>query len=133
MSRQNAQTALRGIEAYNRRDVDGVAELTTADFEWLPALPGALESEGYRGRDGVEQYFAEIDRTWEELRIVVDDVREVGEGALVLGRTEGRGRASGVQVNAPIGIVFDFRRGRAWRVRAYLDQADALKAAGLKR
>ena len=121
----------RGIDAFNRRDVDLLAELTTPDFEWFPALPGTVEADGYRGREGMETYFAEIRGTWEELSVLVDDVHDLGDGALVLGRTEGRGRASGVQVDAPIGIVFDFRRGKVSRVRAHLDHGEASRAAGL--
>jgi ketosteroid isomerase-like protein len=131
MSQQNAEIVRRGIDAFNRRDVDLLADLTTPDFEWFPALPGSLEADGYRGREGMETYFAEIRGTWEQLRVLVDDVRDLGDGALVLGRTEGRGRASGVQVDAPIGIVFDFRRGKVSRVRAHLDHGEALKAVGL--
>jgi ketosteroid isomerase-like protein len=131
VSQENVDTAKRGIDAFNRRDVDVLAELTTADFEWFPALPGALEANGYRGREGIDTYFADVGRTWEELRIAVDDVQDLGDRAVILGRTQGRGRASGVAVEAPIGIAFDFRSGRVSRVRAYLDHAEALKAMGL--
>jgi ketosteroid isomerase-like protein len=80
----------------------------------------------------METYLAQISATWEELRILVDEARDLGDGVLVLGRTEGRGRASGVQVDSPIGIAYDLRRGRVSRVRAYLDHAEALKAVGLE-
>jgi len=131
VSRENVEIVKRGIDAFNRRDVDLLAELTTEDFEWFPALPGAVEVDCYRGREGMETYFAQISATWEELRILIDEARDLGDGALVLGRTEGRGRASGVQVDSPIGIAYDLRRGRVSRVRAYLDHAEALKAVDL--
>jgi ketosteroid isomerase-like protein len=132
VSRANVEIVKRGVEAFNRRDVDLLAELTTQDFEWFPALPGAVEADGYRGREGMETYLAQISATWEELRILIDEARDLGDGVLVLGRTEGRGRASGVQVDSPIGIAYDLRRGRVSRVRAYLDHHDALKAVGLE-
>jgi len=132
VSQKNVAVIRRGIDAFNRRDVDLLAELTTADFEWFPALPGAVEAESYRGRAGMDTYFAEISGTWEELRILVYDVRDLGDGAVVLGRTEGRGRASGVELEAPIGIVYEFRCGKVSRVRAYLDHDTALKAVGLE-
>ena len=38
MSRENVEVAKRVVDAYNRRDVDGLfAELATPDFEWWPA------------------------------------------------------------------------------------------------
>jgi ketosteroid isomerase-like protein len=56
----------------------------------------------------------------------------IGDRALLLGRAEGRGRASGVEVRAPIGIVFDLRGGKVSRVRAYLDHDEAVKAVGVQ-
>jgi ketosteroid isomerase-like protein len=131
MSQQNVEVVQRGIDAFNRHDVDLVAELTTPDFAWFPALPGAVEADGYRGREGMETYFGEVRGTWEELRIFIDELRDLGDGVLLLGRTEGRGRASGVEVNAPIGIAYDFRGHKISRCRAFLNHTDALKAVGL--
>jgi ketosteroid isomerase-like protein len=50
---------------------------------------------------------------------------------LVLGRAEGRGRGSGVEVYSPLAIIFDFRDGKMSRSKAYLDRGEALRAAGL--
>jgi ketosteroid isomerase-like protein len=97
----------------------------------FPALPATVEGGGYRGREGIETYFAEIRGTWEGLSVFADELRDLGDTVLVLGRTEGRGRASGVRVTAPIGIIYDLSRGRVSRVRAYLDHGEALRALGL--
>jgi len=43
----------------------------------------------------------------------------------------GRRRGSGVPVDAPLGFIEDFRDGKLWRVQGYLDQGEALRAAGL--
>jgi ketosteroid isomerase-like protein len=131
MSQENVDTVTRGIDAFNRREADLLAEVTTPDFAWFPALPGTVEDDGYRGREGMETYFGEIQDIWEELRLFIDELRDLDDGVLVVGRTEGRGRASGAPVSAPIGIVSDFRRGKVSRVRAYLDRGEALRAAGL--
>ena len=128
MSQENVEIVRRAIGAFNHRDVELLAELTTPDFAWFPALPRAVEANGYRGREGMETYFGEVRGTWEELRILIDELRDLGDGVLLLGRTEGRGRASGVEVNAPIGIAYDFRGQKVSRCRAFLDHADALKA-----
>jgi ketosteroid isomerase-like protein len=40
-------------------------------------------------------------------------------------------RGSGVRVEAPLGAVFEFRDGKISRMRAFLDQGEALRAAGL--
>ena len=131
MSQQNVEIVKRGIDAFNRRDVNVLADLTTTDFEWFPALPGTVEGGGYRGREGIETYFAEIRDTWEGLSVFGDELRDLGDTVLVLGRTEGRGRASSVQVDAQLGIVYDVRQAKISRARAFLDHGEASRAAGL--
>ena len=51
---------------------------------------------------------------------------------LVLVRLEGRGRTSGVTVDASLGMAFDLRDGLISRIRGFLDHHAALKAAGLE-
>ena len=41
------------------------------------------------------------------------------------------GKGSGARVEQPYFIVFDMRDGQLVRMRAYLDRAEALEAAGL--
>ena len=107
--------------------------LTTPDFEWFPAMPGVVEGGGYAGREGI-QVLPGGDLTAPGRRAtgaVPIEFRDLGEQVLVLGRMEGRGTGSGVPVDAPLGMVFDFRGGKVSRARTYLDQDEALRAAGL--
>ena len=127
----NVEIVKTVIDAFNRRDVAALAEFATSDIEWFPAMPGTVEGGSYRGGDGVETYLAEIGHTWEEYRIFGDEFRDLGDRVVVLGRTEGRGRGTGVQVDSPIGVIYDFRDGKMSRVLAYLDHGEALRAAGL--
>ncbi len=131
MSQENVEVVRRAVDAFNRRDADAIVEVATADFEWFPGLPGTVEGTGYRGRDGIETYLMEIRNTWGEARIVGDEFRDLGSRVLVLGRAEGRGRGSGVPVEAPQGFIVELRGGKISRVRAYLDHGKALRAAGL--
>ena len=134
MSKANVEIVKRGIDAFNRRDVEALADVVTPDFEWFPALPSTVEGErfsGYRGRDGIETYFDDVHSTWEGLRVLGNQLRDLGDSVLVLGRADGRGRGSGVEVDMPLGIIYDFRDGKIARVRTYLDHGEALQAAGL--
>lgn len=131
MSRARVEIAERGIDAFNRRDVEALAEVTALDFEWFPALPGAVEGDGYRGIQGIETYLGEIGDTWDDLRMVGGELRDLGDRVLWLGRTEGRGRGSGVPVDTPLAVIYDVRAGKVSRARAYLDHGEALRAAGL--
>jgi ketosteroid isomerase-like protein len=122
----------RAVDAFNRRDlVDDYDELFTPDYEWLPAMMGAVEGGSFRGREGIEAYAEMASETWEELRLLPVEFRDLGDRVLCLGRMEGRGRGSGVPVDAPLGAIFEFRNGKISMMRAVLDHGEALRAAGL--
>jgi ketosteroid isomerase-like protein len=131
VSREKVEIAKRNVEAFNRLDVDGFVESATADFEWFPAGATALERVSFLGREGVEKYFEELRDTWEEIRLVAQEFRDLGDRTLFLGRLEGRGRASGAPVESPFGVVFDFRGNRCSCIRAFPDHDEALQVAGL--
>jgi ketosteroid isomerase-like protein len=131
VSQENVEIVKRGVHAFNRRDLDGLAELSTPDAEWVTSM-GAIEAETFRGREGAERYIARLGEAWEEFQTVADDLRDLGDRVLMLGRVEGRGKGSGVPIDMPLGQIFDFRDGKVCRIRSYLDPADALKAMGLK-
>ncbi|MCA1697326.1 MAG: nuclear transport factor 2 family protein [Actinobacteria bacterium] len=130
MSEQNMEIATQAIKAFNGSDVDAFATLTTPDFEWSPSMV-AIEGETFLGRKGIETYFGRLDDAWEKFHIRRDRFRESADLVVMLGRLEGRGKNSGVPVEASLGMVFDFRDGAISRIRGYLDHAEALRAAGL--
>ena len=132
MSEDKVEVAKRAVDAYNRRDVDAIfAELATPDFEWYPATVTALDGGGYRGREGIEKFSAETRETWEELQVLPEEFRDLGDRVLLLGRLKGRGKGSGAPVDTPFASILEFRGDRIWRQRVYLDRAEGLRAAGL--
>ena len=60
MSQKNVEIAKRATDALNRRDWDAFEGLITADFEWLPAMPGAVQDIRYRGREEFAHYVREV-------------------------------------------------------------------------
>ena len=129
MSQKKVDIARRGIDAFNRGDVETLAVETTADVELFPALAGAVEGGGFHGRGGIEAYFQITAETWDEFRIHAEDFYDLGDGVLVVGRIWGRGKGSRVPVEAPNAIVMDFRGARVWRIHSYFDQAEAQDVA----
>jgi ketosteroid isomerase-like protein len=57
--------------------------------------------------------------------------REVGDTLLLVIKQEGRGAASGVEVEQRFSWVMTFQGGRCIRWHIYADHNTALKAAGL--
>src|SRR2546429_6727162 len=125
MPHDKVELAKPVIDAYIRRDVDRLfSELATPDFEWYPAIVRALDGGGgYRGREGVEKFAADIRENWEELQALPEEFRDLGDRVLVLGRLKGRGKGSGAPVDTPYAGILDFRGDRIWRHRVYIDGA----------
>ena len=129
MSHEHVGVATRAIEAFNGREVDAFAVLTTPDFEWSPSMV-AIEGTIFRGREGIERYFESLTNAWEKFHIHRHRFHTAERVVVMLGRLEGRGVGSGVPVDASLGMVFDFRGGMIARIRGFLDHAEALRAAG---
>ncbi|MCW3027521.1 MAG: hypothetical protein JWN81_732 [Solirubrobacterales bacterium] len=131
MSQENVEIVKRALAAFSRGEAEAFAELTTPDIEWKTGL-GAIEGgEIFHGHEGVERYFARLSGAWEEFRFLPAEFHDRGEVVLVLGRLEGRGRSGGVPVDSAVGAVWELRDGKIWRLRAYLDHAEATRVAGL--
>ncbi len=131
MSRENVENMRRGMDAWNRGDLDG----------WLAgfAPEGELHTTGrfadrgvYRGRAGLERYWTEIRADIEEVKLSVPDVRAIGDKVFWAVTGRGRGKRSGVPMEAPLWFVATYRDGVAVRVETYGDSAEALEAAGLR-
>ncbi len=130
MSQENVELAKRLVDAFNEKDLEAFAALTTPDFEWTTSMT-AVEGEVFWGREGIETYFERMREAWEEFLSIGSEYRDLGERVLFIGRVQGQGRGSGVPVDAALGILFDFRGGKISRSRSYLDHGEALRAAGL--
>ena len=133
MSQENVDTFRRGVEAYNRRDVEALIADADPGIEWYPAILGKLSGKDtvHRGHDGLRQLMIDIDDTLAEIHVEFSEVRDLGDQVLGVGRIRTRGKASGVVTEAPLGYVADFRGGKVTRVRTYLDAREALESAGL--
>ena len=70
-------------------------------------------------------------QSWEAFRFEGTDFHDLGDRVLVLGDVSGRGRASGAEVDDRWGWIVALTDGRADSLHGYLDEAQALEAAGL--
>jgi ketosteroid isomerase-like protein len=130
MSQENVEIVRRGIDAWNRGDLD----------EWLAgfAPEAELHTTGrfpdenvYRGRAGLERYWAEIHEDVEEVSVSISDLRASGDRVFQAVTGRGRGKRSKVPVERPIWFVTTLRDGLTVRVETYVDPKEALEAAGL--
>jgi ketosteroid isomerase-like protein len=134
MSQANVEAFERGLEAGNRGDVNTLLEVLDTEVAWHSALHALLGGEAtlYRGHDGIREMLRDLYDAFDEIRIEVSEIRDMGDRVVAIGRTRARGKASGADVNTPIGFVTEFKNGKAISVRGYLDPKEALEAAGLR-
>jgi ketosteroid isomerase-like protein len=130
MSQEDVLLARTAVAAFNRRDLAGLVELTTDDFEWV-TWTGTVEPTAYRGAAGLASYFRDSD-VWEVLHLEVREFRDLGDGVLVVGTFHARGGGSGVEIHAPYYSAFFTSGGKVARVLSFRTEDEALQAAGVR-
>jgi ketosteroid isomerase-like protein len=135
MSRENVEIVAALVAALDARDLAAAAAFVGEDFEWRPALTagGDLERVVYRGEAGMAQYVEDLDTLLADTRFHAESLEPAGpDRVLFQGRVTARGRQSGVRLDVPIWAVFQLRDAKLTLGAGYLNQAEALEAAGLE-
>jgi ketosteroid isomerase-like protein len=139
MSQENVESFKRGLEAYNRRDLDALMETLDPDVEWHPALAVLLGGERtvFRGHQGVRESIQEEDEALAVYQFEVSEIRDLGNRVLAIGRIYARGKESGVEIDSVFCALTESKgtKGkdtRAISLRTYFDLNEALEAAGLR-
>jgi ketosteroid isomerase-like protein len=129
MSEANVELARRGFERWTARDVEGLIELSTPDFEFVPAIAASVEGGSVKGPDEVRRFFVDLNETWETFRIEAAEFRDLGDRVMTIGRLVAKGRGSEVELDHPIYSVIWIRDGRFARMQSFLDRDSAETAA----
>ena len=116
------------LDAFNRRDLEELLELTDPGAEFWP-LRSVLEGRPYRGHDGLREFFEDTKQEWSELTIEPEEWRDLGDTVLVIGHFHARGRSSGVELNSPAGWLVSVRDGKLAYLHAYSDPEEAVLAS----
>jgi ketosteroid isomerase-like protein len=124
------EVVARSVQAFNRRDLEALLDTFDPAVELSP-FSAQLTGATYRGEAGVRQWLDDIADEWSEWRVVLDEVRPIGDRVLSLGRVLARGRETGVDVEVPAAFVSTVRDGRITRLDSFGDAARALAEAGV--
>ena len=115
-----------------RRDRKRAAELLDPNVEVRGTIGGIWEGRVARGlSEMLNSFEAEDLEAWEERQLDPQRFLHVNDLVVVLMHEYRRGRGSGIEVETDTAVVFTVREGRVIRIQPYMDQADALEAAGL--
>ena len=130
MSQENVEKLRAVYERWGRGDF-WTPEVFDADVEvvWGADMP---DTGTYHGLGGLEEGAREFFKAWDEVAWSADEIVDVDERVLVLATARGRGRGSGLATDTQFAHVWTMRDGKATRIVAYTDRAEALKAVGLE-
>jgi ketosteroid isomerase-like protein len=131
MSQENVELNYRSHDAFNRRDLDAYLALNDPDVEFTP-YERAVEGSGpYHGHSGVRRWWEESLEVLPDLRVELDEVRDLGDRTFVRGRLRGQGAGSGASFERTYWGLFRWRDKRIVWWQAFESEAEALEAAGL--
>ena len=132
MSHANLELLRKGIDAWNRREVDLWLDYAAPEIEWLPAGPAAVERSVYRGYDEVRTGIEAAWETWDVFEFEESEMRDLGDSVLWLGRVKMRGRTSGVELDQEFAIHSVLRDGKFILMHTFLSWQEALEAVHLR-
>jgi ketosteroid isomerase-like protein len=117
----------RLFDAFNRRDVEGIAEVCDEKMEFFAVTGGAVgRTAPYTGREGLHDYLVDVAQVWEELLITPREIERQGDCMLVRGRVYLRSRELGIR-DMPAAWIWEVREGRFVRGEVFVDPEDAAK------
>ena len=132
MSEENVEIVRNAFAAFERGDIEGVLRLCDEDIVITqpPDLPGISPEQ--RGHRGVLEALAIWPEQWDEYRIELLRVDAAPGGKVfVAQRSSGRGKQSGVEVNMDFSFVFTVHEGKISEWRLFMQEEQAVEAAGL--
>jgi ketosteroid isomerase-like protein len=129
-SEQNVEIVRRLAERINAGDIDGMLRLISPEIEYR-----TRENEPDAGVFRGQEEFAKFADSWlgafDEYQVEIYEYIDAGEYVVVPGRARGRGRTSGIAVDAEETWVWRIRDGKAVECCEYANKAEALEAVGL--
>jgi ketosteroid isomerase-like protein len=132
MSEENVEVAWRFSRAWNEGGNRSRARLSGPGVEWHGSAAG-LSPDAFHGHDGVRDYFGRVGEVFPERRVEALEVIDVdGERVILVSRIVGQSEKFGTELSADYAWLITFEaNGKAVRVEAFTDKAQALEAAGL--
>jgi ketosteroid isomerase-like protein len=131
MSEENVEVVRRIYEAAAGRDADSVFALYDPDVELDATRLGVGDLGVFHGHEGLRRLFRELYQAWGEIEYGYDELIDAGQHVVAVVTRHARGRASGVEVEQPFGLLWTLREGKVVRLVWFLRRKEALEAAGL--
>jgi len=131
VSEENVEVVRAVLAAWNRNEPESVLSLLDSEIVF-DATRRAVNPKTYVGTEGMRLMLADRDEVWAEFRTEPGEFVDAGDRVAVIGRWVGKGKGSGIEVQAPTAHVFTVHEGRVvrWEL-GYTERREALEAAGV--
>jgi ketosteroid isomerase-like protein len=130
VSQENVKTVRDFYEAVNRSDLDTMGALCADDVVVDMSEAIGPDNQVHRGRDAVLAWWRSVIENWDSWVWEIESITAVPPDRVVAAnRVHGRGRGSGVEVEARIGQLWRLSGGKVASVKMFQDEAEALEAA----
>ena len=117
--------------AFNEgRLADGWVEASFDPDASVLDFPDVPDRRRYEGHQGVQEFMADLGENWRSMAIDVDEIREVGEIVIVLGRQKSVGAMTDVPVETEFAELLEFKGDRIAGIQMFRNHGEALEAAG---
>jgi ketosteroid isomerase-like protein len=131
MSEANVEILRRGGEVFRTGDLERyVNEFFDPEIEWRTSAEDP-DAATHWGREAFKRYVEQWMESFDGLRTKTEEIIDIDDRVFTWTRWMGRGRASGVEADWHLAIVYTLRDGKVVRGEEYFDRAEALEAAGL--
>jgi ketosteroid isomerase-like protein len=131
MSQQNVELVRNAVRRFEEGDMQGVLPYCDENIEIVQPVELLGAPRRQHGHAGVLEAFDVWPEQWDEYRIEVLRMRDVGDDVVVTMLNRGRGKETAIPVESEFTHVFSIRGGRIVVWRIFMREEDALKAAGL--
>ena len=116
-------------EGWARGDFSVGDELIAPDFEWHQH-PNAVEPGARRG-PAVGRSLRELFAVYRDFRVEAEEYIDAGDRVVVVARSRGTARGSGMELGQVFAYVWTVRDGQLVSNRVYGDRSEALRDAAL--
>jgi ketosteroid isomerase-like protein len=122
MSQQSVEIVSKFLSA----DVEEALTYADPGIVWNP-----IEELPTQGHDAVRASLARWKAEWDDYKVIPEELLDRGDCVLATVQVRGRGRGSGVEIDARFYDVYTLRDGKIVRMDQFTERSQALAAVAL--
>jgi ketosteroid isomerase-like protein len=122
MSEENVEIVRRFLAA----DMEEALAWADPGIVWNP-----IEESPAQGHEAVRASAVRWKSEWDDYELIPEDFADMGDCVLATVRLRGRGKGSGIEVDARFFDLYTLRDGKIIRMDQFAEESEALEAVGL--